>query len=236
MIKQSGLSSILQPSSEALIRAGADFGPLEAAGEKWRMVSCMFVHIGIIHLIVNMMALSDVGRVVERLYGSQKFLIIYFLSGITGSLTSLFWSPAFVSAGASAAIFGVIGAQVIYVLVHRKYFTAAAIHSHYGALAMLVAFSVIATIFNIPIDHAAHIGGFICGVLAGFALVPRVMSNVRWQLEDIPRLIVLLMLFVGMAKLTDEQLAKSPPPKKAAAINTHRQKNLHRRQALERRK
>ena len=184
--------------------------PLVASGERWRMVSCMFVHVGLIHLVLNMIALSDVGRLLEKLYGSQKFLIIYFLSGITGSLTSLLWHPTVVSAGASAAVFGVIGAEFIYVWVHHKYFTAAAIHAHYGAFAMLVAYSLIAEYLNIHLDHAAHIGGFACGVLAGFALIPTVMSNIRWQLEDIPRLALLLLGLGGMGELTRQHLAPCP--------------------------
>jgi membrane associated rhomboid family serine protease len=173
----------------------------------------MFVHIGIVHLIVNMLALLDVGKVIERLYGSQKFLIIYFLSGIAGSLTSLLWHPMAMSAGASAAVFGVIGAEFIYVWVHHKYFTAAAIHAHYGALAMLVAYSLIAAYLNIPLDHAAHIGGFACGILAGFALIPRVMSNVRWQLEDIPRFALLLLGLSSMGELTRQHLEHLPAEK-----------------------
>ena len=167
------------------------------------------------------MALSDVGKVIERLYGSQKFLIIYFLSGIAGSLTSLLWHPDIVSAGASAAVFGVIGAQFIYVWVHHKYFTAAAIHAHYGALAMLIVYSLIAAFLNIPLDHAAHIGGFACGILAGFALIPRVMSNVRWQLEDIPRFALLLFGLSTLGELTRQHLEHLPAEKSFPLVHSH---------------
>ena len=67
-------------------------------GQWWRLVTCMFVHFGILHLAFNMWVLWDLGRLVERLVGNVGFVVLYFLSGIAGSIASLVWNPTVVSA------------------------------------------------------------------------------------------------------------------------------------------
>ena len=92
---------LMNPSFEGLVRWGANYGPLTFLGDWWRVLSCTFVHIGIIHLAFNMWVLNSVGRLVERMYGNGMYLLIYLASGIVGSLASLCVHPNSVSAGAS---------------------------------------------------------------------------------------------------------------------------------------
>src|SRR5438477_1132994 len=82
MLYKGGLDALLAPKTETVLQVGANFGPLTAGGDYWRILTCMFVHIGILHIGMNMWVLSDVGKVVELLFGPSKFLVIYLLAGL----------------------------------------------------------------------------------------------------------------------------------------------------------
>lgn len=100
-------------STEVLIRFGAQTNPLPA-GELWRLVTAMFLHIGILHLAFNMWALWLFGPLFERLAGSGRFLALYGASGLLGgAATAVLESPPTVAAGASGAIFGLLGAFLV---------------------------------------------------------------------------------------------------------------------------
>nr|WP_054752968.1 rhomboid family intramembrane serine protease [Piscibacillus salipiscarius] len=88
---------------------GLKFNPFIAQGEYWRIITSMFLHIGLIHLLMNMIALYYLGEVTEKIYGTKRFLVIYFIAGIFGSIASFATNDS-VSAGASGAIFGLFGA------------------------------------------------------------------------------------------------------------------------------
>jgi rhomboid protease GluP len=102
--------SIMDPELSDLLRWGANYGALSLGPEPWRVVTSMFVHIGVIHLLFNMWCLWSLGRLAERLMGNWNYLVLYLLSGVGGSLVSLWLHPQLVSAGASGAIFGVAAA------------------------------------------------------------------------------------------------------------------------------
>ena len=82
------------------------YGPLTLDGQWWRLLTCTFVHIGIIHIGLNMWVLWDIGQLVERLTGNVGFLLLYLLSGLFGSLASVYWNPEVLSAGAPARCSG----------------------------------------------------------------------------------------------------------------------------------
>lgn len=109
-----GGASWTEPSVEHSVRWGADFGPLTLSGEWWRVLTSTFVHFGIIHIGLNMWCLWSLGSSLELFMGRKTFLLIYLLSGLMASLSSIAWDPWRVSAGASGAIFGVAGAFVSY--------------------------------------------------------------------------------------------------------------------------
>jgi hypothetical protein len=149
---------------------GADYGPQTVNGQWYRLLTSTFVHVGGLHLLFNMWVLWEVGRAVERLLGSVGFAILYFISGLVGSLVSLFWHPLLVSAGASGAIFGVCGALFGF-LVRRR----AAIPPEVFAKVRKsgVAFLLFNLAFGLlvpNIDLAAHAGGLAAGFLCGLAL------------------------------------------------------------------
>ena len=97
-------------NSDTLIAFGAKVNELIDQGQVWRLLTAMFLHIGIIHLAVNQYSLYAVGTLLERFMGATRFAILYVLAGLCGSLASYWFSPNAISAGASGAIFGLLGA------------------------------------------------------------------------------------------------------------------------------
>jgi len=106
----------IAPRGGALIAWGSNFGPYTTHGEWWRPLTSIFIHFGIVHRLANMLAMAMLGPTIERLYGSVNYFLIYVFSRISGGLASLFWHPNVNSAGASGAMFGIIGALLAAIL------------------------------------------------------------------------------------------------------------------------
>ncbi|HUP63998.1 MAG TPA: rhomboid family intramembrane serine protease [Thermoanaerobaculia bacterium] len=156
-------------SVQVLVDLGAIVPGLLSRGEWWRLVAAMFLHIGILHLFLNLWALYQLGGVFEMLFGSRRFAVTYFVSGIVASLTSaIFIASNGVAAGASGAIFGVLGALIVSIRRSPRFRHAAWTR---GLLQQLILWAGINIIigFMPGIDNAAHIGGFACGLLLGLA-------------------------------------------------------------------
>ena len=160
-------------SNQVLITFGANVGILIMQGETWRLFTSMFVHIGLMHLLFNAYALFIFGVEMERLYGPDRYITIYILSGLFGSLASFAWrGPMTFSAGASGAIFGIIGMNLAFFLLHRETF------GNFGRQRMMNTVVIIAINlvfgFTAPgIDNFAHMGGLVAGFLMGYGLSPR---------------------------------------------------------------
>ena len=151
---------------------GAGFGPATKDGEWWRLGTAMFLHFGLVHLAVNMWALWDGGRLVERLYGSIRFAVVYFASGLTGNLLSLIvHGDHAIAGGASGAIFGVYGALLVCLWRERRQVHPVEFRWLFGGAAVFSAATVVFGLLIPGIDNAAHIGGLISGALTGMALV-----------------------------------------------------------------
>ena len=156
---------------EVLLDFGAMFGPLIAEGQYWRLFTAIFLHVGIVHLAVNGFALAIFGSLVEGAFGHARFVLIYVISGLTGSVASYLVNSIAVGAGASGAIFGVLGALAAYFAAQRRVFGETAKRSMIGLL--ILAALNLAFGFAIPgIDNMAHLGGFAAGLALGFVLAP----------------------------------------------------------------
>lgn len=151
--------------NETLINFGASWDVLVKSGELYRLVTCMFLHIGIVHLICNMYSLFIIGKQVENLFGKWKFLIIYFISGICGSILSLAFAHNTISAGASGAIFGLLGALLYFGYYYRSYLGSAMVSS----ILPIIILNLIIGFTSSNIGNAAHIGGLIGGILSAMA-------------------------------------------------------------------
>ncbi|HET6719843.1 MAG TPA: rhomboid family intramembrane serine protease, partial [Rhodocyclaceae bacterium] len=154
------------PATE-LLAQGASFGPAVAGGESWRLVSALFLHGGVLHLLFNDVALIEIGRAVEQRIGSARTLALFLLAGAWGFLASLLWHPEAISIGASGGIFGLLGVWAM--LVSREIGQAAAANRRRRQLsvflAVLLALGLGLLIPNV--DHAAHHGGLAVGLLGG---------------------------------------------------------------------
>lgn len=160
----------LSPTSQSLLTWGADYAPKVSEGQWWRLLTAMFLHVGVVHIAMNMWGLWNVGSFVERALGTTIFLVIYMLSGWAGSVVSVLMKPMSVSAGASGAIFGIFGAMLALVLRPRRGVPMEALRPIRNSTLSLLAINLWLGITTPVIDLAAHGGGFVAGFLLGAAL------------------------------------------------------------------
>jgi rhomboid protease GluP len=159
---------------DTLIRFGAKYNPLILDGEWWRFFTPIFLHIGILHLMMNTLALYYLGNTVERMFGRLRFLWIYLFSGFSGSVASFLFTDN-LSAGASGAIFGCFGALLyVGIMNARLFFRTIGMN-----VLVLIGINLVFG-FTVPgIDNAGHIGGLAGGFLAtGIVHFPK--QRKRW--------------------------------------------------------
>lgn len=143
------------------------------AGQYWRLVTGIFLHAGALHLLLNVFALFQLGRFYELMFGTPRFLLIYFATGIAGSLASSLFNTAW-SVGASGAILGILGAFIFSVRNSPRWR-----HDRMGrSIVSQGMFWIVANIvitWSVPeIDKAGHIGGLVSGLILGAVLPHRV--------------------------------------------------------------
>jgi rhomboid protease GluP len=150
---------------------GANFGPATQDGQWWRLLTAVFVHFSFIHIALNMWALWDVGRLMERLLGRWRYTLLYLGAGTVGNLLSLaVQGNEKVTGGASGAIFGLYGALIVFLWRERRQVDP---DEFRWLFSVAIAFSgvMLALGFFIPaIDNAAHGGGLLAGALLGSLL------------------------------------------------------------------
>jgi len=213
-------AGLLQPDPAVHVRYGSNFGPLTSAGEWWRLGTSVFIHFGLLHLAFNMWALWNAGRLVEQLYGTLPFAMLYAFAGVAGSLASVAWHPGVNSAGASGAIFGLIGALLVYVLNPRNGVPPAAVRALRNSALVFVAIAVAFGLVYPGIDNAAHLGGLAGGALMG-GLLARPLDAARPAAGVDLRLLLagaagVLLLAVAL------QLLAHPSPGRAAELELRR--------------
>jgi rhomboid protease GluP len=186
--------SLLLGSTEdpiPLVRAGANLKQAVRAGEWWRLHASTFLHVGFLHLAVNMLGLWSLGKLVEQIFGSLRFFVLYALTGLAGAVASLIFGGDGISAGASGAVFGVLGAAILELARAGK----GSGQSDRWRRALLgnlmfIAIAQLAIGALYPmIDQAAHVGGLVAGGVLAFFLSPRrapgrlkAMRYVAWLL------------------------------------------------------
>jgi len=152
------------------------------AGEYYRLVSSMFLHLNLMHIIFNGYALYIIGRDVEALFGHLRFAIIYFLGGLSGALASFIFTSS-PSVGASGAIFAIFGAEMVYFYQHRHLHGEAG-RRHLNQLIVLMLINLglglFSTVTDFRIDNAGHIGGLVGGVVLAWFIGPA--YNVEFDL------------------------------------------------------
>ena len=190
-----GLESLLHMPGRTLVALGArDYHV--ALGEWWRLATAIFLHGNLLHLLFNALVLFDLGPAVEEMYGTARFLVLYFVAGIAGSLSSFFWHPFAIMVGASGALFGLIGVMIAYGYRHRTGLGE-------QVKTMYVRWAIYGLLFGfvVPgIDNAAHIGGLLAGVAYG-AVVSNTpsfthSSILAWRIASYAVLLVIAISFL----------------------------------------
>jgi len=161
---------VLRANGDRFIDWGTNFAPLTGAGEWWRLATAMFLHFGLIHLLFNTWALWVIGSLVERLYGHARFTAIYAVAGLAGGLASMTWNPIANSAGASGAIFGIIGAQLAFFMRGGHRIPAAVVRAQRNSTLGFIGYAVVFGLVVPGIDNAAHLGGLAIGFALGWLL------------------------------------------------------------------
>ncbi len=161
--------SLIEPTARQIFDWGGNWGAASMGGQWWRLVTAAFVHIGFVHLFMNMAALVYAGAFLEPLIGTTRFVIAYLITAVAGSLLGSVMHPDIISAGASGAIFGLFGVLLALLTtslippdIRRR-------------LLLLMGFYVIYNLLSgmkEGIDNAAHIGGLIAGMSFGYTIYP----------------------------------------------------------------
>ncbi len=165
--------SVMEISLDVLEFLGAKDNILINQGQYYRLFTCMFLHAGLIHIALNMFSLNAIGPLVERVYGRKKYIFIYIISGIIASFSSYIFSTG-VAIGASGAIFGVLGAVLIFAfkmksLIGRSFLT---------NVLMVILLNIMIGLSIPNVDNFAHMGGLISGILMSLILIPEKKTEI----------------------------------------------------------
>ena len=159
------------PSAETLCNMGGKWEPSIRAGHVWRLFTAIFLHAGILHIASNMFFQLRFGYVTELRWGRGRWLAIYLLTGLMGSLWSTQLSPKSVSVGASGALFGIVGADFTYLAYNWTHIP----HNRQEAFMLaLITFINLLLGMGSGIDNMAHLGGLIGGFFLGIAIPPTI--------------------------------------------------------------
>lgn len=168
-------AEFMHPGGRTLVAWGANFAPLTLGhGEIWRLFTSMFLHGSLMHLAINMYSLYSVGSMVETLCGRKKYIAIYLLCGLTGSVASVTFNtmrahPG-ISIGASGAIFAIYGFFLMLMWLRQDLIHPSARRQILQSGAFFIAINLFLGFMSSGIDNAAHIGGLASGVAAGLVL------------------------------------------------------------------
>jgi rhomboid protease GluP len=191
-----GVSMLDNPSGQDLVHWGANFGPLTVSGQWWRLLTCVFVHGGLLHIGFNMWCLWSLGRLAESVYGHWTFASVYLICGLSASLGSIIWNPVILSVGASGAIFGIAGALIASFYLGEFSLPKAAMSGMLRSVVAFVGYNLFFGAVISHVDNAAHIGGLLMGLLLG-ALIARVAPAQDDLLRRIAVLLVGVLVVAG---------------------------------------
>lgn len=155
---------------EFICALGAKVNQAIAAGQLWRLITPIFIHVDIWHIFVNMYSLYALGPSIEHFYGTARMLILYVLCGITGVAFSLGFNR-YSSVGASGAVFGLVGALGVFLFLHRQLFGRVG-QDQLRRIAIVTLLNLVLGM-SAMIDNWGHLGGLLAGICLGWFLGPR---------------------------------------------------------------
>lgn len=177
-----------------LLRFGALQPDLLRAGQWWRLITPVFVHIGFTHLLINSLTLYFLGLYIEQLFGHWRLVVLYFVSAVVGNLCSAYWLSGSLAAGASTAIFGLFGA---FLMLGETFRDNLAIRQLSRQFLILVLLNVGTDLLVPGIDLAGHIGGLVGGFLMAYVVGAPKLG----QVTNVKRWLSAAMLVVGVLVL-----------------------------------
>ncbi|ETO40171.1 GlpG protein (membrane protein of glp regulon) [Fructilactobacillus florum 8D] len=186
-------------SAAVLLRYGAQSNPLIQAGQWWRLVTPIFLHIGLQHLLLNCLTLFYVGNLLEKTVGHFRYLVLFLGSGIGGNLFS-FAAGNVISAGSSTAIFGLLGVFLMLSLVVRGNLL---ITETGITFAVFVGLNLLTDFFVPQIDIWGHLGGLLTGFCLAFVVgVPslvKLAKKTRFFYANVLFIGIIVLCYIGMA-------------------------------------
>ncbi|MDH4334966.1 MAG: rhomboid family intramembrane serine protease [Chloroflexota bacterium] len=163
--------ALVGSSGGSLVDRGLVYGPAVAAGEWWRLITSAFLHLSLLHIAFNMYALWLFGPIIEQMYGHVEYAVAYLLCAVGGSVLTILLEPQSAAAGASGAIFGLLG--MAFVVSRRHHVVigpqARAILSQAGVLLLI---NLVITFASPRISWTGHLGGLLVGLAIGWILAP----------------------------------------------------------------
>jgi len=182
-----------------LFQFGAKYRPYILAGQWWRLVTAGFLHGGLLHIAMNSWVLYDLGAQVEQIFGTRRLLVFYFAATVCGFLASTWWNPG-LSVGASAGLFGLIGAMIALGTRYRSSLGLAIRGQYVRWVIYMMLFGLLP---GLRIDNAAHIGGlaagFGCAYVAGLPSVRDTLTERIWKWLAYASVALTAYSFVQMA-------------------------------------
>jgi len=174
------------PINDYILNAGAKDNAGILSGQYYRLITSMFLHLGVIHIGVNAYSLYAIGPQTERYYGTPRFLALYFISGLAGGVASYALSPN-PGVGASGAIFGLVGGLAAFYYVSRKLLGEISRQQLGGLITIIMINLFIGLSARGVIDNWAHLGGLAGGTLVGWLLAPRFELDQRLDPPQVVR-------------------------------------------------
>ena len=184
---------ILQLFNPKLLYLGANISDFVKMGEVYRIITCTFIHAGIIHLLCNMYSLYIIGSQLETFIGKARFIFVYIISAISGSLMSLIFTAG-ASVGASGAIFGLLG-SLLYFGYHYRIYLGSVLKNQ---IIPIIILNILLGFMLPGVDNAAHIGGLIGGYLATVSVGIKNKSNRNEMINGIIVLVIYIAFLVYM--------------------------------------
>eukprot|EP00300_Choanocystis_sp_HF-7_P033510 c45867_g1_i1.p1 GENE.c45867_g1_i1~~c45867_g1_i1.p1 ORF type:complete len:549 (-),score=106.45 c45867_g1_i1:85-1731(-) len=188
--------------------------PSNSPNQFWRFFLPIFLHVGIIHLVMNILTQVVLGGDVESVYGFWNTCVVYILSGVGGNILAALMSPQTISVGASSSIYGLMGAQVVD-LIHSWQQVD---HKFLQFLRISLTIIISLGIGTLPwLDNWAHFGGFIVGVVSSFAFLPFISYSHRdrvikvflaWQ-SRVGLVVIFILLLVAFYLVTNPRFCKN---------------------------
>jgi rhomboid protease GluP len=198
--------SLTEPTTQQLLTWGANFGPLSLGTQPWRIFASNYLHIGIIHIALNMWCLWNLGLLAERIFDPWTYVLTYTACGIAGSIASLGLHPMVVGAGASGAIFGLAGALITALYMGKLPIPKHALSPIMRSLVTFAGYNLFFGAVVPGIDNSAHIGGLLAGLALGAALAQTLTSQPevrhRWRLVIFVVATILLFAAFSLVKQT----------------------------------